>query len=194
MNSYFLRFPRRQRYNKVFTLAICKRAAIHDTVTNVSFLNRRHAPANHSGHRLHPRSHKSVPVAIIPEDDFTTISPVHHMIDRPGIFHSQFPRHHQCVGHSPILVTHKNRTCCPKLKSISFIRHSPWPTNLRYSSSVIWNFGGIGFDGYNSPLPLRFGVWRTVTARLVCWAWTPATDCKTAKARPRNVEQQNPRR
>ena len=43
MNGYFIPFPCRQRYNKVFTLAtlpICKRAAIHATGTSVSCRNR----------------------------------------------------------------------------------------------------------------------------------------------------------
>ena len=51
---------------------------------------------------------KSFPVSIILENGFTPISPIHHVIDRPRIFHSEFSRRQRQSNAKPILVNHKN--------------------------------------------------------------------------------------
>ena len=107
MNSYFTRLSCRQRYKSVFTLAtlpICNRTAIQATVTSVSLLSRSaiftfsispffRSPSVASLQGLH----KPFPVGIILENWFTPIPAVHHMVDRPWIFHSQFPGHHRRI-------------------------------------------------------------------------------------------------
>ena len=58
--------------------------------------------------RFPQRLHKALPVAIILEDRFASITTIHHVIDRSGILDSQFARHDRENKALSKLVNHKN--------------------------------------------------------------------------------------
>jgi hypothetical protein len=59
--------------------------------------------------RLFQGGQKKLPVPGIPEDFVPLIAPVHHMVDRPGIFQTQLSRHEITLSASIPSVNSENR-------------------------------------------------------------------------------------
>jgi hypothetical protein len=51
---------------------------------------------------------KPLPVCLVPENVLTPVAAIHHVINRPLIFHSQFARHEQISQITPLCVNSKD--------------------------------------------------------------------------------------
>src|SRR5271168_261857 len=74
------------------------------------------APPNQFCHKPPPARLKKLPILVILENRLAPVPAVHHLINRPGIFHSQWPRHETTLPPSTIIRQYQEQT--------PFMKHS----------------------------------------------------------------------